>query len=239
MKKLTTTPLVRAVLECRETMTSATRLSLVAIANRYNSRTGQCNPTRQVIAKDAHVTVRSVDRAIEQAKKLGILSWLKLSFMGRHPNNSYSWQGLCPNALPAWQGSSDTHVVCGKSSTVDKKEATKKVAELSKQPVSFQTCSALLEEWSKEGPIEKQNAEMVARYIQHRNFNEDDADLFIRRARHIAPLLYGDDIEDGTPPLAWVLGRAINEGTKYPNLTWRIHSMHDKERVLEEHRQIL
>lgn len=240
MKRLTTTALVQAVLQCDETMTNATRLTLVAIANRYNAKTGQCNPTRQVIARDAHVTVRSVERAIEQGKKLGILSWLKLSFMGRHPNNSYCWQGLCPNALPAWQGNAETHVVSGKSSTVDKKETTRKVSELSNQPVSFQTCSDLLNEWSKEGPAEKQNAEMTSRYIQYRNFNEDDADLFIRQAQHIAPFLWDGDIDDNTPALAHLLGRSISEGWKSPiNFSWRIDSAHNKEKVLKEHQQII
>ena len=239
MKPITTTALVQAVLQYDKPIRNSHRLVLIAIANRYNSKTGQCNPNRETIAKDAQTSIRTVERAIEEARDAKILSWVKLSFNGRRPNNSYCWQGLCENALPPWTGNPDTHAIAGQSTTADKKDIAQKVNNQLSKPVAFDICGEMLHEWSKEGSDARVNAEMTARYIQQKRFNETDATLFIKQAMHIAPYLWDSDNDEGTPALAYLLGRAVEENWRYHiNFSWKIDTKHDKQKVMNDHNQI-
>ena len=120
MKTLKTTDLINAVLAYQhKDLTPTRKMILAAIAGTYDPRTGQCNPTWRVIAKRLGVDRTSIHRAIHAANNLGILSWVRLSYLGEKSQNSYCWQGLCPNAKPAWLGNPEEHSVTGGSKDDD------------------------------------------------------------------------------------------------------------------------
>lgn len=237
MKALTTTELVQAVLQYDKPLSNgkplsnASRLVLVAIANRYNSKTGRCNPARKTIASDCQVTIRTVERAIKDAKDSGILSWVKLSFHGQRSNNSYCWQGLCPNAKPAWIGEVDKHTVTGVSSTSDKKETAKQVATVLNEPVEFDLCADLLDAWGNKGVAERINADAAARYIKFRNLDQADAALFIQQCIHYEHLCFENN-DEGVPPLAYKLSEAVAKKWRKPfAFDWLVDSIHNKKKV--------
>lgn len=114
MKTIKTTDLINAVLEYQhKDLTPTRKMILAAIAGTYNPRTGQCNPGWRVIAKRLGVDRTSIHRAIHTANDLDMLSWVKLSYLGEGPQNSYCWQGLCPDAKPAWLGNPEEYEVRG------------------------------------------------------------------------------------------------------------------------------
>ncbi len=247
MKALTTTELVQAVLKYNKPlnlvspnpaqdakhprMRNSHRLVLVAIANRYNSNTGRCNPTRDTIASDCQATVRTVDRAIAEARGGRILSWIKLSFHGGRSNNSYCWQGLCPSAKPAWIGEVGKHTVTGVSTTGDKKDTAQQVATVLQEPVEFDLCADLLIAWGSKGAAEGVTADAVARYIKHRNLDQADAALFVKQAMHYEPLCFENN-EEGVPPLAFKLSEAVAKKWRRPfAFDWLVDSKHDKQKV--------
>ncbi|MHC8863725.1 helix-turn-helix domain-containing protein [Arenicellales bacterium IMCC57338] len=114
MKTLKTTDLINAVLDYQhKDLTPTRKMILAAIAGTYNPRTGQCNPGWRVIAKRLGVDRTSIHRAIHTANDLDMLSWVKLSYLGEGSQNSYCWQGLCPDAKPAWLGNPEEYEVRG------------------------------------------------------------------------------------------------------------------------------
>jgi len=94
-------------------MLLTTALGVWLIAHTFENK--WVNGFMKFIAKRLGVDRTSIHRAIHTANDLGMLSWVRLSYLGERPQNSYCWQGLCPDAKPAWVGNPEEYEVRGRS----------------------------------------------------------------------------------------------------------------------------
>jgi len=240
-KGLSTTELVAAVLSYRGgKIPNGQRLALVAIANHYNSRTGQCNPTWQTISHMTGLDRSTIHRAIHKANQEGILSWVALSYRGNNPHNSYCWQGLCPNAKRAWTGKRSSELdeaadyqIVSRSQGLTSEERLQSLEKFKETLAQFEKSgvanikdanprvAALLDKLGEED-----GAAMML-YISKRKLSEGDALLELEKAVFYAPVMYERVESEGTP-IQCLVADALDNNYKQLNWEWRVdHSAKD------------
>ena len=243
MKNLSTTELVNEMLSYEHPdITNGKRLVLVAIANCYNSRSGQCNPTWKTIIRRLGCDRSTVNRAIDTANKIGILSWVKLSYLGNRPHNSYCWKGLCPNAKDAWTGpltgeSVAHYQIVGRSGS-DKLRAERQQAidnwpkileSLERSDRAAQDLDDV-EITKRVYRFDDEDARAMRAWLRHLNLTGDEALLELEKALHYNPFMYQPKDEDGfeveISPLSALVAEGISKNYKTLNYEWRVDSAH-------------
>lgn len=239
-KNLSTTELVSAVLSYRpKEITYGKRLVLITIANHYNSKTGQCNPTWRTVSNITGFDRSTIHRAITKANELGILSWVGLSYRGNNPHNSYCWQGLCPTAKPAWKGRSfndednfGDYQIVSRSQRISPQERKESLIRFQKILNSednldankdFQDNPEIFSALSKLTEVDR---EAMLTFIRYRKLSEDAALLELEKAAHYQNMMYSPRDESGEEltgtPIQCLIADAIDRNFRQLNWEWRV-----------------